>query len=113
MTSYRSSQSSALQNTLQESETSQHSLTELDGLILNVQGKVEDSRKKNKEVMEETLRLREEQSELTERRKEMWREDTKLDSLVSRAADELRTAERALAGMMDKVRPFVFMDISI
>ena len=40
---------------------------------------------------------------LLEKRKDPWREDTKLDSLVSHAADELRTAERLLTGMMDKV----------
>ena len=40
---------------------------------------------------------------MTERRKDLWREDSKVDNLVSRASDELRTAERALAGMMDKV----------
>ena len=53
---------------------------------------------------EEAVRLKDQLTELTERRKDLWREDTRLDSMVSRAADELRTAERALAGMMDKVR---------
>lgn len=45
-----------------------------------------------------------EQAELVERRKEMWREDSKVDGLMSRAAEELGKAERVLAGMMDKVR---------
>ena len=53
---------------------------------------------------EEAVRLKDQLTELTERRKDLWREDTRLDSMVSRAADELRTAEWALAAMMDKVR---------
>ena len=40
---------------------------------------------------------------MTERRKELWREDSKVDNLVSRTSDELRSAERALAGMMNRV----------
>lgn len=35
--------------------------------------------------------------------RDLWREDAKLDSTVAHAREELRTAERALAGMMDKV----------
>jgi structural maintenance of chromosome 3 (chondroitin sulfate proteoglycan 6) len=45
--------------------------------------------------------------EMTEKRRDLWREDTKLDSLVSHAVDELRTAERSPAGMMDKVRVLI------
>lgn len=37
--------------------------------------------------------------------RELWREDAKLDTTVGHARDELRTAERNLATMMDKVCP--------
>ena len=36
--------------------------------------------------------------------RDLWREDTKLESTVSHERDELRSAERNLASMMDKVR---------
>ena len=52
---------------------------------------------------EKIIELKKEMSSLTERRKEVWREDARLDSVLSHAADELRSAERHLAGMMDKV----------
>ena len=35
--------------------------------------------------------------------RDLWREDTKLESTVSHERDELRSAERNLASMMDKV----------
>ncbi|KAF8148188.1 structural maintenance of chromosome protein 3 [Crassisporium funariophilum] len=99
---YKTNQAAALDATITELETSEKSQEELDDFILNVQEKIEDGRTKVKEISESITGLKEQQAELTERRKDLWREDAKLDSLVSRAADELRTAERALAGMMDK-----------
>jgi structural maintenance of chromosome 3 (chondroitin sulfate proteoglycan 6) len=36
--------------------------------------------------------------------RDLWREDAKLETTVGHARDELRTAERTLATMMDKVR---------
>ncbi|KAJ7752052.1 structural maintenance of chromosome protein 3 [Mycena metata] len=70
--------------------------------ITSMTAKIEDGRKKSKDLTEEIAGLKEKQSELMEKRKDLWREDTKLESLVGRAASELKTAERALAGMMDK-----------
>ncbi|KDR77404.1 hypothetical protein GALMADRAFT_266923 [Galerina marginata CBS 339.88] len=99
---YQALQASALESTLAELEGAKRAQGEVDGLIVDVQGKIEDGRKRVKEVTEEVAGLKERQGEMMERRKDLWREDTKLDSLVSRAKDELRTAERSLAGMMDK-----------
>lgn len=103
LSAYKASQETALEATQAELETSKRSQNEIDGLISNVQSKIEDGRKKVKEIAENITELKEQQAELMEKRKDLWREDTKLDSLVSRAADELRTSERSLAGMMDKV----------
>ncbi|CAG7849952.1 Structural maintenance of chromosomes protein 3 AltName: Full=Cohesin complex Psm3 subunit [Serendipita indica DSM 11827] len=41
-------------------------------------------------------------AEKEERRKELWREEAKLGTTLGHARDELRTAERNLASMMDK-----------
>ncbi|KAF8904142.1 structural maintenance of chromosome protein 3 [Gymnopilus junonius] len=102
LSAYKANQEFALETTLAELQTSGRSQNEIDTLISDVQGKIEDGRKKVKEIAENIVALKEQQTELTEKRKDLWREDTKLDSLVSRAADELRTSERSLAGMMDK-----------
>lgn len=103
MNSYKAARTSALQATQEESTTARTSQTEIESQINGVQGKIEDGRKRVKDVGEEINTLKENLTELQDRRKDLWREDTKLDSLVSRAGDELRTAERSLAGMMDKV----------
>jgi structural maintenance of chromosome 3 (chondroitin sulfate proteoglycan 6) len=50
------------------------------------------------------VELKDQQSELGERRKELWREDSKLGGVLAHAGDELKSAERNLASMMDKVK---------
>jgi structural maintenance of chromosome 3 (chondroitin sulfate proteoglycan 6) len=102
MGAYKTSQAAALKTTKAELRDAQKGLGEIDGQIAGVQGKIEDGRKKAKELGEEIAGIKEKQAELTEKRKDLWREDTKLESLVTRAATELKSAERALAGMMDK-----------
>ncbi|KAJ3504676.1 hypothetical protein NLJ89_g7812 [Agrocybe chaxingu] len=99
---YKTDRETALESTNADLGTARRSLGELETLAGDVQGKVEDGRRRAKELSEESAKKKEEQADLVEKRKELWREDTKLDSLVSRAADELKTAERSLAGMMDK-----------
>jgi structural maintenance of chromosome 3 (chondroitin sulfate proteoglycan 6) len=103
MKAYQMTQNAALEATRTELQTAQRGLGEIDAQIASVQGKIEDGRKRVRDLTDESVGLKDKHSELVERRKDMWREDTKLDSMVTRAADELRTAERALAGMMDKV----------
>ena len=103
VSAYKTNQASALEVTRGELDTGRQSQNEIDSLIQTVQGKIEDGRQKVKEISENLTGLKEQHTELTERRKDLWREDSKVDSLVSRASDELRTAERVLAGMMDKV----------
>ena len=103
VSAYKTNQASALEVTRGELDTGRQSQNEIDILIQQVQGRLEDGRQKTKEISENLAGLKAQHTELTERRKDLWREDSKVDSLVSRASDELRTAERALAGMMDKV----------
>ncbi|KAJ7632426.1 structural maintenance of chromosome protein 3 [Roridomyces roridus] len=102
MSGYKKSQTAALQTTKVELRDAHKGLGEIDTQITGVQGKIEDGRTKIKELTDEINVLREKNAELTEKRKDLWREDSKLESLVGRAAAELKTAERALAGTMDK-----------
>jgi len=103
MSNYQTGQASALEAAKTDLERARRSELELQNQMTEVQEKIEEGRRRAKELSEEISALKEQQMELTEKRKDSWREDTKLDSLVKRASDELRTAERALAGMMDKV----------
>ncbi|KAJ6623432.1 RecF/RecN/SMC [Mycena sp. CBHHK59/15] len=102
MDAYKTSQAAALKTTKTELQNAQKGLGEIDVHIAGVHDKIDDGRKKIKDLLEEIAGLKEKQAELGEKRKDLWREDTKLDSLVVRAANEMKNAERQLAGMMDK-----------
>ena len=109
MQQFRGTQGAALAGLEQELARARQSLEEVNRSIDDTQAKAEDARNQVRELGEQIARLKDEQAEKTERRKELWREDSKLESLVTHAADELRGAERTLASMMDKVRALVSM----
>ncbi|KAJ3807263.1 RecF/RecN/SMC [Lentinula lateritia] len=102
MKTHRQTQEHNLQFSRSQIKEIKRSVAELDQQILDVQKKIADGRQRVTDLSEEHSRLREQHSKLIEERKDLWREDTKLESLVGRAADEMRTAERQLASMMDK-----------
>ncbi|KAF8073454.1 structural maintenance of chromosome protein 3 [Lyophyllum atratum] len=102
MQEYQKTQTAALGTTQAELETARRGLGEIDAQIAEVHNKIEDGRGRVRTLTEQAAGLKEQHIEFVERRKDLWREDTKLDSMVGRAGEELRTAERALAGMMDK-----------
>lgn len=106
---YATSQNNALLNARQELEQARTSLQEIEQRAGAAVERAEDGRTRAKELGEQLARLKDEHVELTERRKELWREETKLKSLVDGEADELRTAERSLASMMDKVSAIQMM----
>lgn len=103
VSAYRKNQDSVLETVRGDLQQARRSQLEIDDLDKEMQGKMEDGRRRMKELQESLAILKEQQMEMMERRKDLWREDTKLDSLVSHAADEFKTTERLLAGMMDKV----------
>jgi structural maintenance of chromosome 3 (chondroitin sulfate proteoglycan 6) len=105
---YRASQTNALEATRAELVAAREKLVEVDGHIAVVADKMEDGKTRVRELGDQISALRDEQSELVEKRKELWREDTKLDSQLSHASDQLGMAERALATMIDKVS-FLFI----
>ncbi|KAG5726886.1 Chromosome segregation protein sudA [Termitomyces sp. T112] len=102
MEEYRKNQRAALTVTQTELSAAQPGLGEIDGQIVEVQNKIEDGKKRFRDLSDQVVGFKDQHSDLTERRKDLWREDTKLESIVGRAVEELRTAERLLAGMMDK-----------
>jgi len=101
--SHRTVQGDALKTSNAELQAALASREQLDVRVAEVTQRGEDSRNRARDLGEELARLADQRSEWVERRKDLWREDAKLDSTRNRAADELRSAERTLASMMDKV----------
>ncbi|TFK53843.1 structural maintenance of chromosome protein 3 [Heliocybe sulcata] len=99
---YRRTHAASLQTTRSTLASVQQTLHDLETRARAAQDKVEDGRKRQGELESEIGRMKDQHAELVERRKEGWREDTKLETLVRHAQEELRGAERDLAGMMDK-----------
>ncbi|KAG0704773.1 RecF/RecN/SMC [Suillus ampliporus] len=102
MEAYQRTRTAALDSTRKDVAQTTQNVAEMERRVDNIQGSLEDGRTRVKNIGEQLAALKEQQNELTERRKELWREDTKLDGLLAHAGDELRGAERNLAGMMDK-----------
>jgi len=84
---------------------------EIDDKIAQLRTKVNDGKQRIAELSLEHGQLKQRQIVLNEERKDIWREDTKLESLAARALDELRGAERQLASMMDKVSPILSLKV--
>ncbi|KAG8878903.1 Structural maintenance of chromosomes protein 3 [Tulasnella sp. 332] len=100
--SYERSQRLNTDETRAELTGLQNRLQEIERKGEEVIQNLDDRRERLRAIGEQLNGLREENSKLVESRKDLWREDAKLDSTVSHAREELRTAERTLAGMMDK-----------
>jgi structural maintenance of chromosome 3 (chondroitin sulfate proteoglycan 6) len=100
---YQRAQAEALQQAQNDLQTARNALQEVEAHSEAAIERAEDGRARAKELGDDIAKLKSEHTELSEKRKELWREETKLRSLVDNEADELRSAERLLASMMDKV----------
>jgi len=96
-------QTAALQKARSELTVSHNELTQVEDRLRGVIERAEEGRGKLRELSEELGRLAEEKIQMTEKRKDLWREDAKLSSAGNHAMEELRSTERLLASMMDKV----------
>lgn len=102
---FKQNQLAALQTAQQDLASNQISLQDIEARIRNAETQANGGRERVKGLSTQVATLKNESAELTERRKELWREETKLASQISHASEELRSAERNLASMMDKVCP--------
>ena len=100
---YQRSQAQALQSAQLELQQAREALQRVEQADEDAKERAEDGKGKARQIGEDIAALKQRHGELTEKRKELWREETKYKSLVDAEADELRTAERSLASMMDKV----------
>lgn len=99
---YQRSQQKTQDDISAELEGHRRSTTELAKRSEDVQARLEERREKVKQLAEELAGVKDKHGELVEKRKELWREDARLANTVGHAENELRSAERNLASMMDK-----------
>ncbi|EPQ54966.1 structural maintenance of chromosome protein 3 [Gloeophyllum trabeum ATCC 11539] len=99
---YRRTHEAALEASRAGLAAVQQSMQEVEARAQAAQERVEDGRRRTVELEGEIGKLKDQHGDLVERRKELWREDTKLETLLRHAQEELRSAERDLASMMDK-----------
>ncbi|KAH9957888.1 structural maintenance of chromosome protein 3 [Russula dissimulans] len=99
---HRATQNDALKASSVEVQTAIAIRDQLDGQMAVILKRGDDSRGRVRELGEELAELADQRGDWVEQRKDLWREDAKLDSTRNHAADELRSAERGLASMMDK-----------
>jgi structural maintenance of chromosome 3 (chondroitin sulfate proteoglycan 6) len=101
---FHETQSAALEAAQADLERAKTSLQEVEDRREAVRASTEQSRQKIVQLTQDMAAEKDRREKMSETRKALWREDTKLDSLLSRTNEELRNAERALASVMDKAR---------
>ncbi|KZV71254.1 RecF/RecN/SMC protein [Peniophora sp. CONT] len=99
---HRTSQQTALEGARTALQRAEASREDIDGRLMQLDTSAAESRVQVQKLGEQLAKLQDESAKLKEQRKELWREDAKVNASRSHAADELKTAERALASMMDK-----------
>ncbi|KAH8083787.1 structural maintenance of chromosome protein 3 [Cristinia sonorae] len=99
---YRVSQDAVLTATKNDLVTARRSLEEIVEKLGQAEETVEDGREQMRKLTEDIAKAKDKHATMSEKRKTLWREETRLRSVVDNQADELRAAERLLASMMDK-----------
>ncbi|KAF9297449.1 Structural maintenance of chromosomes protein 3 [Linnemannia elongata] len=92
------------QSTQAESDlqTSKAQLVQATEKIKNVREQEMARRSENEALSAELLTLKAERDKLTDQRKDLWREDAKMDSILNNLREEHRKSERMLGASMDK-----------
>lgn len=78
--------------------------TEISGLepeIEKLKAQLDGRGDANQSIEDEIMNAKEERDRLMDQRKELWREEAKLDSIISNATQEVERAERNLSHTMD------------
>ncbi|KAG8765379.1 Structural maintenance of chromosomes protein 3 [Serendipita sp. 397] len=99
---YQKKQSQALEELKRTAQETKEHIDELGSRESDLQESLSSRQQQLKDLEDALGEKKDLRSAKTERRKELWREDAKLETTVGHARDELRNAERTLATMMDK-----------
>jgi len=90
----------AMQTTEDISELEQQ-ISELETSISEMRNHMENRGDQQQNISTEVTRAKEERDRLQDRRKELWREEAKIDAVIGNAQMELEKAQKFLSQMMD------------
>ncbi|KAF2482745.1 structural maintenance of chromosome protein 3 [Neohortaea acidophila] len=74
----------------------------LDSEVADMHHRIDNRGDEQQKISAEVQQKKEEQHQLLDQRKELWREEAKLDSVIDNARQELEKAEHFLSRMMDQ-----------
>ncbi|KAH9826549.1 Structural maintenance of [Teratosphaeria destructans] len=77
-------------------------IAELESSIAELRSRLENRGDEQQGISTDVVRAKEERDRLQDQRKELWREEAKLTSVIDNARQELEKAERFLSHMMDQ-----------
>ncbi|TPX67208.1 hypothetical protein SpCBS45565_g03913 [Spizellomyces sp. 'palustris'] len=97
------SQSQQVTQLEQEVVVSRRRLAEIDTGIEDTRQQLEDRKQKLTDIDQQILDLRRQRNQLDERRKELWRDESKHSASAQTAKEELDRCERILYSSMDRV----------
>lgn len=100
---HRTAQQTALEGARATLQRALATRQDIDARLAQLDTSAAESRVQVQKLGEQYAKFQDESARLKEQRKELWREDAKVNASRNHAADELKTAERALSSMMDKV----------
>ncbi|KAK5135577.1 hypothetical protein LTR08_005057 [Meristemomyces frigidus] len=75
---------------------------QLEAEIADMRNRIENRGDEQQTISTDVTRAKEERDRLSDHRKELWREEAKLDSVIGNARQELDKAEKFLSHMMDQ-----------
>ncbi|TKA81051.1 Chromosome segregation protein sudA [Cryomyces minteri] len=73
-----------------------------DNEVTEIRARIDNCGDETRTISTQVQQAKEERDRLMDQRKELWREEAKLDSVISNAQQELEKAERFLSHMMDQ-----------
>jgi structural maintenance of chromosome 3 (chondroitin sulfate proteoglycan 6) len=91
----------AMQTTEEVAELKEQ-IGELEASITEMRSRLENRGDEQQNISSDVTQLKEEHDGLVDQRKELWREEAKLDSVIENARQQLENAERFLSQMMDQ-----------
>lgn len=87
--------------TAEEIDALQSEIQKLESDIAELQSSIDNQGENNMNIAVEVQKARDTRDQLSDQRKELWREEAKLDSVINNAQQELDKAERFLSHTMD------------
>lgn len=86
----------------EEKKTAEEQVSQRVKKIQTIRDTLKKRQSKQQELAEEEVSLKEARDEATEKRKQLWREEARLESTLKNCTEEVRKAQRILSSTIDK-----------